>query len=72
MTIDSAFASSSASELIFFAVWIAVGLAALVLGAALVVRANRVFRKRVNDVQHGIISNQLATERAGQSLPTAA
>lgn len=51
MTFDAAFLSSSASELLFFAVWIATGLAALVVFSVLVVRANRSFGRRLVAVE---------------------
>jgi hypothetical protein len=72
MPFDSSFASSSASEFVFFAVWIATGITALVFGAALVVRANRVFRRRQIEVGEGHISASADDERARHALPTAA
>lgn len=72
MLFDSAFAASSASESLFFAVWIAVGASALVVGAVLVIRANRVFRRRLSEVDEGLIRSQNAASPRTESIPVAA
>jgi len=66
------FEVSSPTEMLFFTIWISVGLIGLGVGIALVIRANRVFHRRVNTLDAALDSARRTEERSDATLVPAA